>query len=428
MISKQAPQITGNRKDVKLHSGQTPLFLTDARFCALIAGTGGGKTWVGPWWLMREILKYPGKELFGIGAPTHRILTRITIPALIEAFEGTDLQGVWKRTSSEYQLPTGGVIYLCSTDNPDHIEGGQYRAWWLDEAGQMRRWTWTVIQARLGYYMGRCLMTTTPYSLNWLYSEVYKLAQAGDPDYFVSQFASVMNPSYPMAEFNRAKRTMDERTFALRYLGEFRQMAGLIYPDMSQWVCQESDLQAAKVKAEANGGIRYVGAVDWGYHNPFCGLMGFLDTDDVLWIEDEHYASGMLIKEHAAKLDKQYEYFVDPSGLQETNEFRACGMWATSSSNNFAVGVEKVSQRGKTGRLKISPNCKNLLSEAETYHYREGTDNPVKEDDHAMDSVRYIVMGVDGKASPAVINLLDDEDNAIPAIIESEDPRIWKEL
>ena len=420
------------RKRIELHDGQTAIMQADARFLALIAGGGGGKSFCGPYWLAGEIAKSP-QGTFGVGAPTYKILNRVTAPELVRAYNGTTLEGEYKASLGEYHLPTGGIIYLTSTDIPDHMEGGQYDAWWLDEAGQMKRWVWMVVQARLGMKQGRLLMTTTPYSLNWLYSEIYLRAKEGDPDYFVSQFASISNPYYPQEEFERAKKTMDERTFALRYKGEFRKMAGLVYPDIDSWVCQLSEIEAVLAKArEFPESVRWVGGIDWGYSNPFVALSAVEDSDGILWVYNERCLAQTLLADHARYLDKQTVYHADPSGRQMIEEMISLDIIVEPGLNDVQMGIERVITRGKQGRLKISPQCKYLLSEAETYRYKEGTDKPVKEKNHCVDGLRYMVMGLDGKPEPKIINInlglepgetSDGED-----IMATEDPRYWREM
>ena len=409
-----------------MHEGQTAVFQSLARFVALIAGTGGGKTYIGPYWLAREIAKNP-TGIYGVGAPTFKMLDRVTARELITAFRGTTLEGEYKAAKNEYHLPTGGIIYLCSMEDPDHIEGGQYDAWWLDEAGQMKAWAWTVIQARLGYKLGRCLFTTTPYSLNWFYREIFLRAKANDPDYFVSQFESTMNPGYPKAEFERAARTMDKRTFAMRYGGEFRKMSGLVWPDMDRWICQADDIAEAYGKAlAAPESHRWVGAIDWGYNNPFVALTAFIDPDDVLWVFEEWCATRTLLKDHAEHLSKECTYYADPSGKQEMEELAALGIIVEGADNAVAMGIERVTNRGNDGRLKISPACRNLISEGETYHYKPDTDVPVKEHDHSCDDLRYLVAGVDGGTEPRIISLSYDNETE-EDVIFSDDPRIWRE-
>lgn len=410
---------------MRLHPGQAVCFKTDARFVALVAGTGGGKTYCGPWWLAREITKHP-QGIFGIGAPIYPMLSRVTVPALLNAYQGTSLEGEYKQASHEYHLPTGGIIYCWSTDNPDHIEGGQYDAIWLDEAGQMKAWTWTVIQARLGFKQGRCLMTTTPYGLNWLHRDIYNRAKAQDPDYFVSQFTSLGNPAYPRAEFERARATMDERIFAMRYLGEFRKLSGLVWPEFDQWVCQPEELQEAIQKAQdAPGSTQWVGGIDWGYNNPFAALSGFVDADDVLWVTAERHETRTLLAEHAAALDKQTMYYADPSGLQQIEELRNMGIIVQPANNAVAAGIAAVAERGRTGRLRVSPTCRNLISEAETYHYKEDSDMPVKEEDHCADACRYLCAGIARKAPPRIISLDLSNVGGSREELDFEEDRLW---
>ena len=50
--------------------------------------------------------------------------------------------------------------------------------------------------------------------------------------------------------------------------------------------------------------------------------------------------------------------------------------------------------------MYISANCTHLISEFETYHYEEGTrdrngnENPVKDNDHALDALRYLALTI----------------------------------
>ncbi len=45
----------GDRLDLKFHRGQWRAWDSDKRFVFVLAGTQGGKTSFGPWWLQREI-------------------------------------------------------------------------------------------------------------------------------------------------------------------------------------------------------------------------------------------------------------------------------------------------------------------------------------------------------------------------------------
>jgi len=361
-----------------------------ARFVALIAGTGGGKTYMGAPWLAREVERYPTDQFFVV-APTYKMLVRATAPTFIDFFRGTHLEGDWMQSKSVYELPTGGRIWLGSADRPETLEAGQYRAAWLDEAGQMKYQVWVVIQARLGLKQGRALITTTPYAINWLYHEFYKRWLDGDPLYDVVQYASMDNPYYPQAEFERAREALGETLFEMRYRGQFRKMEGLIYPDFCQDHIVENEI-ADKVAKSKTG--RREGGIDFGYNNPFVALKGYLDKDDVLWIHDYVWKARELIADLAPEL-RDMRYFCDPSGKQERMTLRSMNCKVVPGNNDVSLGLEAVNARIRTGRLKVAKRCKRLIEEFELYHWMEGKDKPFKEDDHGMDALRYLILGID---------------------------------
>lgn len=375
-------------KEITLHKYQTKALVSKSRFIALIAGTGGGKTFTGPVWLIREIKRHP-KGNFLVVAPTYKMLTRATIPTLVECFRGTVLEGEYKPSLGQYLLPCGGIIWFASADRPETMEGGQYVAAWLDEAGQMKLGAWIVIQARLGQKMGRCLITTTPYAINWLYHEFYKRWQSGDKDYDVVQFSSVDNPYYPVEEYERAKRTLDPRLFEMRYQGAFRKMAGLVYPEFNASHIIDG------FEPPRDSGV-CVGGIDWGYNNPFVALDIHVSDDNVWTVYKEHYAPRLTLGEHSSYLDRDILYYADPSGKQELNELRALDMRVFPGNNDVSGGILKVNELIKDGRLKVSKECPHLIEEFETYHYDRETEKPVKEDDHALDALRYAVLSHSG--------------------------------
>ena len=53
-------EIVGDKLRLNLHQGQTKAWDSDRRFVFAIAGTQGGKTTFGPWWLNREIERTTG--------------------------------------------------------------------------------------------------------------------------------------------------------------------------------------------------------------------------------------------------------------------------------------------------------------------------------------------------------------------------------
>jgi len=333
-------------------------------------------------------------------APTYKVLSRATVPCLIDTFKGTHLEGIWKESRSVYVLPNDyGILYCQGADNPGGLEGGQFHAVWGDEGGQFKFGVWSAIQGRTGAKQAPILITTTPYIRNWLFFDFYKRWQAGDKDYFVHQWASKQNTAYPVEEYERAKKSMGRERAMMRYDGLFSVCEGQVYPEF-----EECSVEGDPKEIIANSSKLY-GGLDFGFNDPFCALCGGLDHDDVLWIWYERYKSRTSIEEHAERLpkfeDKTIKWFSEHNP-EYVLKLRRGGHRVVNANKNILVGIDAVNARIKTGRLKILRNrCPVVFAEAEVYNFPEDEDEqivgdkPVDKNKHAMDPLRYMVTGID---------------------------------
>jgi phage terminase large subunit len=155
-----------------------------------------------------------------------------------------------------------------------------------------------------------------------------------------------------------------------------------------------------------------VNAVDFGFTNPFVCLFGAVDYDGRLYVYDEHYQAGALIKDHAAEIRKRGEprWTVADHDAQERAELTAEGVHTRAAIKDVSLGIQRVAERMvvlKDGypRLFIAENCHNLIRELGQYVWETRKDDkPVKEEprktnDHAADAARYLVMGLDAGQS-----------------------------
>lgn len=103
--------------------------------------------------------------------------------------------------------------------------------------------------------------------------------------------------------------------------------------------------------------------------------------------------------------------FLDPSaqGLQEEIK-RACRIAGLpvairDAENNVKLGISRVQKALTFGILDISPKQEYAIGEFGTYGYdpksiKKGQEEPVKIDDHCMDGIRYMIMGMWTKIKP----------------------------
>ncbi|MCL6611188.1 MAG: terminase family protein [Peptococcaceae bacterium] len=388
---------------IRLHQGQSRVWKSDARFAAMIAGTGGGKSWFGPIWLYREIQKYP-KDGFLVVSPTYPMFQRIVLPRTKEFLDAVT-DGEYRAGERIYYLPTGGKVFFGSADNPFSLEGVHVRAAWLDEAGQMKREAWDVALRRVGFHKGRVLLTTTPYNLGWLKTEVFDRWKAGDKNYEVVQFASILNPAYPKEEFERAKETMPDWKFKMFYLGQFARPEGLVYQDFDSG---RHVVEPFEIPAD----WRRVIGVDFGYNNPTAAVWLAVSPDGVVYAYREYYQRNKLPEEsgkeikHLSKNERIELAACDPSEPAGIEQYRRLGIPARAGDNAVKEGIEAVITLIKSNRFFVFRGLVNLLDEIENYRWAEKheqlKDEPVKEYDHAVDALRYAVMAVRPKARKPV--------------------------
>lgn len=97
--------------------------------------------------------------------------------------------------------------------------------------------------------------------------------------------------------------------------------------------------------------------------------------------------------------------YLDPSarGLQEeikrTCRQRGLAIHFKDAQNEVALGIARVQKLLTYGILRISPEQKHLIEEFGLYEYDrklldKGREVPVKEHDHCLDALRYLVMGL----------------------------------
>lgn len=229
---------------LNLHAGQQRAYWAEERFILILAGTQSGKTSIGPAWLFREMQRRgPGDYL--IGSPTFPLMEIKVIPEFKRFFVTMLQLGDYVGSPlRKFTLNRHGNAVLFGTEDPgeethiyfgyghdpDSLESATYKGAWLDEAGQrkFKRASWHAILRRLAIHQGRVLITTTPYTLGWLKTELHDRA-AEDPDIALINFPSIANPLFRREEWERAKRDLPAWMFTMFYRGEFDRPAGMIY-------------------------------------------------------------------------------------------------------------------------------------------------------------------------------------------------------
>uniref|UniRef100_A0A6M3KSU9 Putative terminase n=3 Tax=viral metagenome TaxID=1070528 RepID=A0A6M3KSU9_9ZZZZ len=355
-----------------------------------------------PWWLWREAGRCGAGDYLAATA-TYDLFKLKLLPEMRRVFE-EELH--WGRflASERVLLSNDGKtrIILRSANAPGGLESATVKAAILDECGQdsFRLESWEAVQRRLSLSQGRCLLTTTPYNLGWLKSQIADRWRSGDPDYDLINFPSIQNPAFPRAEYERARRTLPKWKWDLFYNGIFTRPAGLIYEDYED---EAMAIEPIPLPAEWP---RYVG-IDFGAVNTALVWIAEDTARKAYYIYRESLEGGLSTAQHAAKalMNATSErvagwYGGSKSETQQRMDWKAAGIQTHAPPvSDVEAGIDRVIELFKTKRLYVFKTCSGMRDELGTYS-REVDDagQPTekirdKETFHRLDALRYVIAG-----------------------------------
>lgn len=356
---------------------------------------------------------------FIITAPSYKILTQATLLPFLAIMRG---RGRYNKAEQVFEMDGGGKCFFRTETDMDSVVGiTNVRHIWGDEAGLYRRYFWENLQARADSKGGSVDLTTSPYSLNWIYSDIIKPYRMGTlhPDWTVIQAASWENPYHFLHDpKERAKKraTMDPRRFNMIYGGEFGRMEGLVY---DCWEDEENFVEPFDFPP----GTRFFGGIDWGYHpDPWVLKIRAVTPDGFQFGFSEFVKTRDTITDikrvcQAKKRVWPIELFIaDPSQPGYIEEMNRDGLPTVGANNDIRLGVDEHYNLIKTRRYKeVRGSCPHSVDEREQYHYPEAKDLrpdenkrevlPVDQFNHAMDVDRYLTMyikNIVGQKGPRV--------------------------
>ena len=377
---------------------QDQFLFGDAKYSAFVAGIGSGKTFAG---CVKAILKARSGEPGVIVAPTFAMLRDVTQQTL------TDLLNTYnqpyKLNKSDGVLEYSGArIYMRSGDRPDRLRGPNLNWAYLDEAALMREVVWKIIIGRLR--IGRnpgAWITTTPAGFNWVYEYWVERALK---KYTITHSTTRENIHLPAEYIEDLENTYTGEFAKQEIEGDFVAFEGLVYSEFSRNIHVIDNFDIPEHWMRVRG-------IDHGYTNPFVCLWGAIDEDGRLYIYDEYYKKKTLVRDHAETIKlrpNKAAWTVADHAAEANAQLNAAGINTSNAQKAVLDGIQRVTSRLKVQedgkpRLYVTSNCINTIKEAGMYRWAEGRtgvnmrEDPVKEYDHAMDTLRYMIMELDNK-------------------------------
>lgn len=260
---------------------------------------------------------------------------------------------------------------------------------------------------------GEIFGTMTPLKgFTYIYDEIY-LNSKNDREIFYLFISWEDNPYLNKDEIERLTNSLSQDEIESRKYGRFSAYdKGLIY---NEFDINTHIIEPFEIPYDWYDNI----SIDPGLSNPLSCHWYARDYDGNIYVIAEHFEDHKTIEYHSEKIKQisnklnwkklsngMYETLIDSAANQKTlssiksvtDLFYENGIITNPKVNKDVLsGISKVKTylkniNGET-KLFIFKNCYNLIREFKTYRWN-GDGSPIKNDDHALDELRYYIMSI----------------------------------
>lgn len=372
------------------------------RFKVINCGRRAGKSTLAAYRMLTFALDKPKRIVWYI-APTYKQAKQIMWTMLREITPEVAIKKT-NETELKIEFVNGSRLELKGADNPDSLRGVRIDLAIFDEVAFFDRWdeSWKVIRPTLMDSLAHVLFISTPNGFN----HFKELSEKIDPDWQYFHFTTYDNPFIPPEEIEQSKTEMGEDAFAQEVLGEFRKMSGLVYKDFNRDIHM---IDTPNIDGWTRGR-----AIDFGYgHKTACVWFAINSDGSHIHAYDGLYQSGLTldqiadavkIKDGGSLMTYAVGDSAQPMYLAELVNRGVHFLPVEKGADSVRMGIQKVATmlkvRPDTGKptMTFGKGLEWIASEFERYRWMENKaqglvkEAPLKNEDDAMDAIRYFVM------------------------------------
>ena len=310
---------------------------------------------------------------------------------------------------TEHRADSKLTVRMGSRENTYYLFGGQDESSYiviqgitlagvlLDEAALMPRSFVEQACARCSEPGSKLWFSCNPSAReHWFYQQW--IAKCRQKNALHLHFTMDDNPALDPGVRQRYERLYTGVFYKRYVLGQWCSTQGLVYDfDEDRHICRQLPTQG-----------RWYISVDYGTQNPFSAGLWCVAGDRAVRVR-EYYYSGR--DSGRSCTDEEYyealevlagdapveQVIVDPSAASFIAVVRRHGRFRVRKARNAVLpGIRTVASLLHQGRLLFAPCCRDSIREFGLYAWEEdpSRDVPKKENDHAMDDIRYFCMSV----------------------------------
>jgi len=320
--------------------------------------------------------------------PSMRISTMPLIRELL------NLYGIADRIREERQVfnmysPVNGMIHFAGLDDPEKIKSTDWNVIWMEEATEFSYEDYVVLKTRLSAptYLGfrnKIILSFNPIDeYHWIKTRIIDEKQ---PDVTEIHSSYIHNPflDREYVKILEGLAAQDQNFWRIFALGEWGRLEHIIF---NNWLIDAMPPDKGEV----------IYGLDFGFNNP-SSLTEITFDGYEAGLREMIYQTGLtnnqlkdqilkIIPAHRRGRDPIYADSAEPARIKELND---AGLWVIPAEKSVKDGLDTV----KRHRLHVHPDSTNIIKELRGYSYKTDKngrvqEEPVKFNDHAMDSVRY---------------------------------------
>lgn len=361
-----------------------------------------GKTLAACWKVHIICCKYPDAQISLVRKTQKSIYTSV-LQTLHKVQKGTPLTVYGGEKPEKFIYSNNATIWVGGMDNPDKVLSSERDIIYVNQAEELTQNDWELLSTRV---TGRGAVIPYPQLLGD--------CNPGGSKHFLKERALVGNLTLIPTVHKDNPTLFDPETGEITESGKrtMRTLEGLTGVRRKRlleglWVTAEGavydtfDTYTHVLERKPDEFVTWYMFMDEGYTNPaVIGLVGE-DPDGRWHIYKEFYRKRVLqakVVEEAKKWAEEYHVdliAVDKAAAGLIADLRAEGLPASGQKGRVLDGITSVQKRLRVAgdgkpRLTVEPTCVNTINEFESYIWKPEKDEPVKENDHAMDGVRYL--------------------------------------
>lgn len=369
-----------------------------------------GKSYIALRRFLKELRIGPQGEYIIVGKSERTVLHNVIEPLNGPQFMDGTIK--YNRGLGEFTIFDKKVYVVGANDEraEGKIRGSTFAGALVDEATIIPESFFKMLLSRLSIEGAKLFATTNPDSpLHWLKVDYLDRAEELGRDHIsVFKFNLDDNPALGQAYKDNLRKEYKGLWYKRFILGDWVLAEGAIYDFF--------DTNLHVVKGPKTYAKQYFVGIDYGTTNPFAAvLIGFNDeAHPALWVEKEYYWDSKAMghqktdSEYAQALEREFNgypitlYILDPSAASFEVELRRNKKPVKQAHNDVLDGIRFVGSLLAQGDLVICRSANNLIKEIESYVWdsksvKLGDDKPLKQRDHAIDAMRYVLYTQFGK-------------------------------